>query len=351
MEELVDLTLFAESPTDDRHFNLGERRSSERNRLELPWYNLSQQDPSTRSRAYTTTALTPVPKRRPRRKTKFLRSNDLGNSCILARIRRIRSEGEEHIPTNNSIQQRRNVPAMPQLTLSEPQQSINNARLPTPMVWVEDEQMWLISNENPPSVITRDERSPPPSYTPYDYVPEYARSEPSPRNSWMDVSPVRSQFRTLMEPRAIIRDDDRLSPASFQEAVQAVPDIDGPVLPTSTPSLPYEQHHEWSPRNLRTAFRVSSPSYEMKHGSPIPSSRPESLHSAISELELDEHHQALREISEEHSVHTIGEPSAPRKNSVEDITPPTTKPVLNHTRKTSWEGLSRRVARPASALQ
>ena len=352
MEELVDLTLFAESPTDDRHFNPSERRSSERNRLELPWYNPSKQGPSTRSRAYTTSALTPVPKKRPWRKVKFLRSNDMGNSFILSRIRRIRSEGEEPLPFSSSIQQRRNVPAVPQLTLSEPQQpqqSINNVRLPTPMIWVEDEQMWLISDDYPSNVVTQDELSPPPSYTPHDYIPQYARSEPSPRNSWMDVSPVRSQFRTLMEPMAVTRGDDRLSPASFQEAVQAIPDIDDGILPTSSPTGPYEYHDVENEYNISTGSRVPSSSFELNHGPSPESQRTDSWHSAISELELEEHHRAFQEISEGYRDYTIIEPSARRKNSTENITPQP-KPTLSHSHKTSWEGIARRVVRPASAL-
>ena len=219
---------------------------------ELPWHDPPWEDSNILSPTFAMKPLPPLPRRKLYNRRTNPGSRENASRCILTRIRRTRAES---LPGDQSttIQQRRNVTATPQLTLSVPQQTLDRANTappalptpsPTPMVWMPEEQMWLISDDTPSHNYLSD--YPPPTYT----SRAYAHSEPSPvRSSWHDLSPVRSQFRNLMEPPSSDRlshvhsqyrtpstpighqDPDRLSPR-FQEAI---PMMD-PGLPSPVPS-------------------------------------------------------------------------------------------------------------------
>ncbi|MCJ1336568.1 hypothetical protein MMC09_001844 [Bachmanniomyces sp. S44760] len=255
--ELVDLSLFATSPTFDDHFSISESPPQPSPPyLESPWtviaprsaYNedlIRQQHMScyremSRSRSHETSAmkpLPPVPQRRLFRGRSDPRHDDPRYRCILNRMKRLGSGGEREPQTQTTIRERRNVTS-PQLALSAPQQTTAapaSARTALPMIWLPDEQVWLVADETNPQAPHPSMYPPPPEYSP----PRYARSEPSPRRTSADVShpdnevkeddqsQVRSQFATLIPRKETsptnhrMTGDERMSPL-FQEAIAAV---------------------------------------------------------------------------------------------------------------------------------
>ena len=157
---------------------------------------------------------------------------DDGSQCILKRIKRTGTD--QAMPSPGSLLQRRNANAPPQLTLSVPHESpqpqnSNSDRNPPPMVWMPDEQMWLIVGETEQRTSTAAQAAYP---TPPAYTPRVtARSEPSSRvTSQWDLTPpqtpIQSQLQSLLQPR----DEERLSPL-FQEAMNSVPMTDHFDLP------------------------------------------------------------------------------------------------------------------------
>ena len=141
--------------------------------------------------------------------------------CILSRIRRSRSENlaERPVYHQNTLQQRRNVHPIPQLTSSEPQQQWNEGRAASPMVWLPDEQMWLVVDEDGFAAYqTAVYESLIYSAQPDDDGPSFARSAPSLRERSSESSPIRTQFLTLIQ-RA--ESADETSPL-FQEAIHGV---------------------------------------------------------------------------------------------------------------------------------
>ncbi|MCJ1452739.1 hypothetical protein MMC28_003082 [Mycoblastus sanguinarius] len=179
--------------------------------------------------------LPPLPQRRlfPTPRVSASRGCQTDSRCILTRIKRSRSNDSPLSP-GDGLLQRRNPIATPQLTLSVPQSNPRNPNPASAMVWLPDEQMWLISREmeqqngysSPPG---------PPAYTPRDYT----HSEPSPNlQSRFDsltppMTPIQSQLQTPIEPR----DEERMSPL-FQEAMNSVPMVD------PTDLLPPTSHEE-----------------------------------------------------------------------------------------------------------
>lgn len=243
---LVDLSLFATSPADDRHFAVLNETPPEgiyRSQRELSC------PPSRRA------ALKPLPavpmgrmcKRRPTRGR-----HDANSRCILERIKRMRVVDYAGVPSP-TIQQRRSatttslltlsVPAprleataTPQVTLSGPLEVTRDGRNSGPsMVWMPDEQMWLIRSEREQDINHYFWGLHSPSNPPGR---RYTRSEPSPdSNTHFDLSPlspVRSQFLTLIDTS----DQGRLTPL-FQEAVQTVPltDISPAAMPVSASNV------------------------------------------------------------------------------------------------------------------
>lgn len=159
--------------------------------------------------------------------------NDTQSRCILNRLKKTKSE-EPLCPRRCSLQQRRNARSAPQLTLSVPE-PVGARSGPAPeMVWLSDEQMWLVVDQHP-----RDLNLSPPSYSmplarpqpsPSVYsipenTPPLTPDNPRERDPLIDgegLSPIQSQFRSL------IVDAERRSPL-FQEAMQTIPDLDSTI--------------------------------------------------------------------------------------------------------------------------
>ncbi|KAL8759476.1 MAG: hypothetical protein Q9184_003620 [Pyrenodesmia sp. 2 TL-2023] len=224
--------------------------------------------------------------------------------CILTRMKRQRAD-DDTFRRGASIQQRRSGPttATPQLTLTLPPSTTGQPsnRTSSAMIWMPDEQMWLIAEE----ITGRNEDIPnnfdlsayEENAFSYHQRPDYPRSEPSPGPyTYYDLtppdSPVVSQFRSLLvEPR----DEERLSPL-FQEAMQTIPMSDSASLYSqSFDERLYEREQE----------RLDSGSSER--------SRQESFHSAIEFL--------------------AGGPTRP-----------------NYQDGSGWNSQARKVARPSSAM-
>lgn len=218
--------------------------------------------------------------------------HDANSRCILERIRRMRVADHAGV-TSPTIQQRRsatttppltlNVPASrldvtatpPQVTLSGPPLVTRDGRHSRPaMIWMPDEQMWLIQSERAQDInhYFWGLRSPP-----NQPAIRYTRSEPSPdSNTHFDLSPlspVRSQFLSLIETS----DQGRLTPL-FQEAVQTVPLTD--ISPAAMPAFPSTSNISASPSS---PLSPPASNREMDEASwPDDSSEYESYHTASS---------------------------------------------------------------------
>ena len=265
-DEIVDLSLFATSPTFDRHFALSGGPGQQ--------HNVQPHPPSPRNfsrplpRDYSLKPLPPLPRRRcptPKR-------CDVESHCIIGKIKRARSH--EQAPTQNiNLAQRRNLTSpnpqldfsayqentllqrrnptssAPQLTLSAPQSNPRSLGTTSAMVWLPEEQMWYISGEVQRDVISSHEPdAAPPAYTPTSIRGNFTRSEPSPTiRSQHDLTPpmtpIQLQLERLLEqhrqeplpqPPSILPDEERFSPL-FQEAMNSVPMLDPADL--APPSL------------------------------------------------------------------------------------------------------------------
>ncbi|KAI4147240.1 MAG: hypothetical protein LQ341_001837 [Variospora aurantia] len=257
-EGLVDLSLFATFPTDDRHFHHVEAAPADpapadRIFRARPGGHASIQYSHPLPRYYTMKPLPPLPSRRLCRRRGISRGPDFTSRCILTRMKRRRADDDAFMQ-GATIQQRRSGPATatPQLTLTLPPTSASqpNTSTSSAMIWMPDEQMWLIAEE----ITGRDDHAPnnfdlsayDENALSYYQRPDYPRSEPSPGPyTYYDLtppeSPVMLQFRSLLvEPR----DDERLSPLS-QEATQTIPMSDSASIYTrSLDELEYELEHE-----------------------------------------------------------------------------------------------------------
>ncbi|KAL9009909.1 MAG: hypothetical protein Q9173_005107 [Seirophora scorigena] len=303
-EGLVDLSLFATFPTDGRHFHHVEPAPADRIFRARPGGQALTQHSYPLPRYYTMKPLPPLPPRKLCRRRGSSRGPDFTSRCILTRMKRQRAD-DDAFRQGATIQQRRSRPATatPQLTLTLPPSSASpaNPRTSAAMIWMPDEQMWLVADE-----ITGQDDDGPNNFdlSAYDETalsyyqrPDYPRSEPSPGPyTYYDLtppeSPVLSQFRSLLvEPR----DEERLSPL-FQEAMQTIPMSDSASLYTrSFDELEYEKEQE----------RQQSRSSER--------SNQESFHSAIEFL--------------------AGGPTRP-----------------NYQDRSGWSYQARRIVRPSSAM-
>ena len=269
---LVDLSLFATSPTDDRHFVVDDLPPTDRIFRARTGGLASMQYGYPLPRCYTMKPLPPLPPRKLcSRRRGSGRGPDFTSRCILTRMKRQRAD-DDSFGRGATIQQRRSGPttATPQLTLTLPRSSSQpTARTSSAMIWMPDEQMWLIAEEitgqNHGNANNFDLSAWEENTLDYYQRPDYPRSEPSPGPyTYYDLtppdSPVLSQFRSLLvEPR----DEEMLSPL-FQEAVQTVPMTD----PTSLYSRAFddrEREREQERQQSRDSER----------------SRQESFHSAI----------------------------------------------------------------------
>lgn len=273
---LVDLSLFAISPADDRHFAVLNETPPDgiyRSPRELGW-------PSSRRAALK--PLPAVPTGRMCRRRPIRGRHDENSLCILERIKRMRAVDHAGIPSP-TIQKRRSatttslltltVPAprlhataTPQVTLSGPLEvTRDGSHSGSSMVWMPDEQMWLIRSEREQDVNHYFWGLHSPSDRPGR---RYTRSEPSPdSNTHFDLSPlspVRSQFLTLIDTS----DQGRLTPL-FQEAVQTVPltDISPAAMPVSEyappSSLPLQPASNREPQEA--SLPDDSSEYESYH--------------------------------------------------------------------------------------
>ena len=176
------------------------------------------------------------------------------SKCILARMKRLRIEyqnqHQDHPPQLNRAQSQPIVPTMishaaqtgvheptlrerrhrdgsSQLSLAVPpprstRQNPQGGRPALPMIWLPEEEMWLIASVDD-DYDNGYEAYPHTDSFPFNdncmQDPRSARSEPSPDTDDPDLSPVRSQFRMLMERRPLV--DARYSPP-LQEAIHGM---------------------------------------------------------------------------------------------------------------------------------
>ena len=348
-EELVDLSLFATSPSVDPHFALtevpGQQHNSQPDVRSLR--NFSRPLP----RDYSSKPLPPLPRRRryptPRR-------CDIESHCIINRIKRSRSN--EQSPTQNTdvlprrnltsptfpldnsayqentLMQRRNpISPPPQLTLSAPTSNSRSLSTASAMVWMPEEQMWLISGEVQRDVISSHEPyAAPPAYAPAYTSRNFTRSEPSPTIQYQDdltppMSPVQVQLERLLEqhrreplpqPPSVLRDEERFSPL-FQEAMNSVPMMD--TADDAPPSLFADPPGKERPQT------ANSPTLQPRVSTAM------DLRSRS--LSVGSHSAHSRNVSSStRSFHT----------AVEDFHSDTDSVTR------SWSGLARKVARPAS---
>lgn len=242
---LVDLSLFATSPADDRHFAVPNESPPERN------YRSQRERSYPPSRRAAMKPLPTVPTGRLCKRSAIRGRHNANSRCILERIKRIRVADHAGV-TSPTIQQRRSATTTPPLTLNVPASRLDATTIPQvtvsglplvsrdgrpsgpALVWMPDEQMWLIQSERDQDVNHYFWRLHSP---PNQAAIRYTRSEPSLNsNTHFDLSPlspVRSQFLTLIETS----DQGRLTPL-FQEAVQTVPLTDiSPAAMSSFVSL------------------------------------------------------------------------------------------------------------------
>lgn len=248
-EELFDLSLFAESPAYDRHITVPHiplpRPEDHGDPLQRP--RLRSHTVST---DYANKPLPPLPRRMRYPKPRYagLRGCDVESRCILRRIQRIGSN-ERSNSDGNTLLQRRNGGTPPQLTLSVPQaQPWSNRGTASAMIWMPEEQMWLVTGEVGRQTDAED-LSPPPAYTTQSYTPPsytqrtYPHSEPSPNlppsfDLTPPMTPIQQQLQSLIQP-PLDRDEERLSPL-FAEAMNSVPMTDPNELFSSQLTLDTE---------------------------------------------------------------------------------------------------------------
>ncbi|KAL8854825.1 MAG: hypothetical protein Q9221_000331 [Calogaya cf. arnoldii] len=273
---LVDLSLFATSPTDDRHFVVDDHPRNDRIARARPAGMASLHYGYPLPRCYTMKPLPPLPPRKLCRRRGSGGRPDFTSRCILTRMKRQRI-GDDNFGRGVTIQQRRNGPttATPQLTLTLPPSATHtNTRVASAMVWMPDEQMWLTADEipsqGPRTTVVNNHQSAYTENTFYSHRSDYPRSEPSPGPyTYYDItppneSPVLSQFRSLLtEPR----NEEMLSPL-FQEAIQSVPFSDSASL-YSRPSEEFER------------IQQQQRHYSEEERQPSRSSGQQSFHSAV----------------------------------------------------------------------
>ena len=280
--ELVDLSLFAESPTSDWRFTTSDVPSYHPNvdtrahsclplrddfysqgytssqlppdvfhppqthvEFDLPpirqdrYYGRGYYDPPDDPvirplpRSYEMKPLPALPPKKLCKPRPVRTRNDAPSRCILNRLKKTRSE-ECLRGRRCTLQQRRKASSTPQLTLTVVD-SARETRRPAPeMVWLPDEQMWLVTDQHPQELNQSAPQyyappiRPQPSPSVYslpEATPPLTPDGSQPRNQFIDddgLSPIQSQFRSL------IVDAERRSPL-FQEAMQTIPDIDSTI--------------------------------------------------------------------------------------------------------------------------
>lgn len=287
---LVDLSLFATSPSDGRPFATSYISPTHRANEDVSCYHAQRQLNLSQQRNYTMKSLPPLPQKKLCRRRPQTRRCEPASQCILDRLKRARMHDQSGAQ-RPTLQQRRNHTTTPVLTLSLPPSTgqegrgARRERVPRPtMVWMPDDQMWLIQDYTPFNSSSH-VRSyiPPPNRVAY----RYTRSEPSPEPSALfDLPPlspfhhepvhrdeeppdeIRNQFLRLMRPEV----DERLS-SLFQEAIQSVPPMTDTSPPTPHPTYSMDDD-DWVYRHSRHDEEDSGTeasaydSYHTAHDSP-----------------------------------------------------------------------------------
>ena len=324
-EQLVDLSLFSLPPADDRHFSVREAEVSDDNTR--PWreYRHFGQDNVANKH------LPRLPQRRLCPGVSVRRNWEEDSSCILARIRRTVTPPTINRDRDNTLLQRRNPSSVPHLTLSVPQSTPRHRHTASAMIWMPNEQMWLIEHE--------EDRATFPAQTPYASPPAYSppRNPPLDRSRSMPASiipplfdltppltPIQSQLQTLIQPPG----QDRMSPL-FQEAMNSVPmtdcmDLDEPAIdPSPSQDIKIQRAH--------TTYESSS----QRLSSLIPDGWQPPVRSRSASV-TTRNSRAISDSSDSRSFYSA------RESLVEDLT----EPEISAGR---WQSLARRVARSASS--
>lgn len=333
---LVDLSLFAESPTNDHSFSVSHVA-----RQQL-YNNLPQlyQHPRYRSHTvpsdYANKPLPPLPHRRlrPRPRVSTSRCCDGDSRCILKRIQRI-GGNDQSAGQRDTLLQRRNPLSPPALTLSVPQSCPWNGNPAAAMIWMPDEQMWLIEGEG-----QGDNTNLPAYQTAYPSPPSYApravtRSEPSPSLPRADdltppLTPIQYQFQSLIQPPNT-RDEERFSPL-FQEAMNSVPMID--------------------PEELLLPSLTINTNVNPERDPPAQALRPQSLLqrsvSDVSSQSTSRPSAPVRSASACSRISHVRSDSSDSRSFYSAMSVDLTQPAISSDR---WAGLAKRIARPESAME
>ena len=268
-EGLVDLSLFSWAPSDDFYSHspsipLRQDHAQEpalrgvREYYAPPRPEITAYQADSVGREEIMKPLPPLPRNRVCQQVASY--YDDGSQCILKRIRRTTS-GDSNASTSALLQRRQMAVAPPQLTLSAPVTEQGPSNQGSSMVWMPDEQMWLVISEVEPSFGNTPRTDYPASSTyptPPAYTPRgFASSEPSPRAplQWdltPPQTPLQSQLQSLLHPR----DEERLSPL-FQEAMNSVP-LNDPYEYPPPPSYEGTVGRSFSSRRSRTPVGESS---------------------------------------------------------------------------------------------
>lgn len=271
-EGLVDLSLFAYSPTDDRHSALPQyTRCPEQVNYDPIREYYGNPSPNDAAPDYWAAAYRmpnqPV-KQAPRLRGRRLCENisiprkpeSPESRCILSRIKRSRIDEQ-----SNNLLQRRHITPAPQLTLSVPEANPGNANSASQMVWMPDEQMWLIVGEEEDNNshsysghqnyldAEQDTYPTPPAYSPPRRHFAYSAPLSGAQPQWdftPPLTPIQSQLESLLQPR----DEERLSPL-FHEAMNSVPMVD---QMDSAPPPSYERLTKPSRPRLATSQSMLS---------------------------------------------------------------------------------------------
>jgi len=320
-EELFDLSLFAESPTNDQRFTTYISEQHHQSELSPPPADYRPRVPAYIQEYLSDKPLPPLPQRRVCPGVSLPRGGDVDyeSRCILSRIKRTVTPPSTR---DNTLLQRRNPTSAPQLTLRVPSSNSRSRNPASAMVWMPDEQMWLIAGDVQPEPVRTQVAYPtPPTYTPRDYP----RSEPLPRaqpqvTPTPPLTPLQSQLMSLYEPR----DEERLSPL-FQEAMNSVPMID--------PTDLYPDPEPWSAPAARPRRSQTSPEHSMYNPSPV---TPTGWNVPARSMSMGSRASQTRSNASSRSYHSA------RESLAEVLSQ-----QLHSARH--WQGLARRIARPSSA--
>ena len=353
-EELVDLSLFATSPAFDRHFALPDATGQQHD--VQPDVHILRNFSRPLPRDYSSKPLPPLPRRRcPTPRCPTPKRCNIESHCIINKLKRARSNEPAPSPNQspfqrrsltsptpqlgfsayqeNTLLQRRNPTSpAPQLTLSAPQSNSRGRSTASAMVWMPEEQMWLISGEVERDFISSHEPlAAPPAYTP-TYTPRnFTRSEPSPtirspHDLTPPLTPVQVQLERLLEqqrqeplpePPSIVRDEERFSPL-FQEAMNSVPMMD--------------------PTDLAPPSSFSGP---------VNKERPHSANTSAprtqNSIALDPRSRSLSVGSQTNHSRNVSSSTRSFHTAVEDSSNDANCAIR------SWNGIARKIARPSSA--